>query len=53
MIRYDTATNQASADQLAARDWLLDYNHSDVKATLALRQWLHTKATTLPAVEDL
>ncbi len=48
MIRYDTATNQTSADQLAARDWLIDYNHSDVKATLALRQWLHTKPPPCP-----
>lgn len=53
MVRYDTAVDSSSPRCQAARDWLLDYNRSDVEATLALRQWLETWATLLPRVDEL
>jgi predicted RecB family nuclease len=36
MVRYD----DAAAGEESARRWLLDYNRSDVEATLALRDWM-------------
>ncbi len=53
MVRYDHAVDPFSPDRGDARDWLLDYNRSDVEATLALRQWLDTQATAVPRVEGL
>jgi predicted RecB family nuclease len=53
MVRYDTAVDPSSAGCQDARDWLLDYNRSDVQATLALRRWLETQATSVPRVDEL
>lgn len=53
MVRYDRAVDPSSAECRDARDWLLDYNRSDVEATLALRQWLDTQATSVPRVDEL
>ena len=53
MLRYDEATGQDIERALEARKWLLSYNCSDVRATLALRQWLDTRATNCPSVLEL
>ncbi len=51
-VRYDEAAG-ASQGALAARQWLLDYNRSDVEATLALRDWLDSAASGCPSVAEL
>ena len=55
MIRYDHAVNsgQPGAARAAARDWLLAYNRDDVRATLALREWLDQDATGCPPIAGL
>ncbi len=53
MIRYDIAVDPASPGSQPAQEWLLDYNRSDVEATLALRNWLDTKASWVPGVDEL
>ncbi len=52
MVRYDEAAG-SSPSAAAARQWLLDYNRSDVEATLALREWLDSAASGCPSAEDL
>ncbi len=47
MVRYDAA---AAGDE-RAQQWLLDYNRGDVRATLAVREWMD--AATVPGVEEL
>lgn len=53
MLRYDIATDTENPDSVAARQWLLDYNRSDVEATAALRDWLEHVASGSPSIEDL
>jgi predicted RecB family nuclease len=54
MIYYDEAVSAGDSGAAeAARDWLLAYNRSDVKATFALREWLDHAATTCPSAETL
>jgi predicted RecB family nuclease len=50
MIRYDAAVHEGD---LAAREWLLSYNRSDVQATRALREWLDRAASGYPSISDL
>jgi predicted RecB family nuclease len=53
MVRYVEATSDGDASvRAAAQDWILDYNEDDVRATAALREWLHQCATLLPSIED-
>jgi len=54
MLYYDKAVGADDPKAAeAARDWLIDYNRSDVEATAALREWLDTAATACPSVEIL
>jgi predicted RecB family nuclease len=53
MRRYDIATDEDSPDSAESRQWLLDYNRSDVEATVALREWLEQAATASPSIEEL
>jgi predicted RecB family nuclease len=50
LVKYDGAVERGDR---AARDWLLAYNEGDVRATLALREWLEALASGCPSVEDL
>jgi predicted RecB family nuclease len=47
MVRYDAA----AAGDAAAQRWLLDYNRGDVRATLALREWM--ASATVPGIQEL
>jgi predicted RecB family nuclease len=52
MVRYADATAGADAALRAeARQWILDYNEDDVRATAALREWLDFEASLLPPIE--
>ena len=53
MLRYDNATDEDGPDAAGSRQWLLDYNRSDVEATAALRDWLEQTATASPSIEGL
>jgi predicted RecB family nuclease len=51
MVAYDRAVDDAdSAAQAEARDWILEYNEDDVRATAALREWLNGAANELPSI---
>ena len=52
IVRYGEATAGADATVHAeARQWILDYNEDDVRATAALREWLDHDAGLLPSIE--
>lgn len=54
MLQYDEAVGAPSdAERQAAQNWLLTYNRGDVEATFALREWLDTRAGSLPSIETL
>ena len=54
MVKYDQAVDDdAEADGVGranARQWILDYNEDDVRATAALRGWLDGPASGLPSI---
>ena len=51
MVAYDRAVDDADpAAQAEAREWLLEYNADDVRATAALREWLDGPAGHLPSI---
>ncbi len=53
MVRYVEATSGSDPSlRGAARQWILDYNEDDVRATAALREWLDRGAGLLPSIED-
>ncbi len=53
MVRYiETTTGEDAALRSEARQWILDYNEDDVRATAALREWLDHHASLLPSIED-
>ncbi len=53
MVRYIEATSAADESVLdQARQWILEYNEDDVRATAALREWLDKRASLLPLVDE-
>jgi predicted RecB family nuclease len=53
MIRYVEATSgEDDALRAKARQWILDYNEDDVRATAALRDWLDRSASSLPSIDE-
>ena len=53
MVKYDEAVDETdAAAQAEARQWILDYNEDDVRATAALRDWLDGPAKGLPSIAD-
>jgi predicted RecB family nuclease len=54
MVRYAEAVSDPNVTiRVEARRWLLEYNEDDVRATVALREWLDVDARPLPSVETL
>jgi predicted RecB family nuclease len=54
MVLYETAAGDTDHEKkLNARKWLLDYNRGDVEATLALREWMDQRASTIPSIETV
>ena len=53
MVKYDQAIDEERdpAGRAAAREWILEYNEDDVRATAALREWLDRPAGDLPSIE--
>jgi predicted RecB family nuclease len=53
MVQYDVAVDDADpAAAAAARDWILEYNEDDVRATAALREWLDGPGRDLPSIAE-
>ena len=51
MVRYGEAVESSDPIlQGSARQWILDYNEDDVRATAALRAWLDGAARMLPSI---
>lgn len=54
MLWHDRAVSDADAESRQVfRRRILAYNRNDVEATLALREWLETEGSSLPAIADL
>ena len=54
MVNHDVAVDDTDpAGQAEARQWILEYNQDDVRATAPLREWLDTAAGELPSIADL
>jgi predicted RecB family nuclease len=52
MVRYLEATADGEPSlRSAARQWILEYNEDDVRATAELREWLDRHASILPSIE--
>jgi predicted RecB family nuclease len=52
MVSYIEATSGEDAVRAEARQWILDYNEDDVRATAALRDWLDRSASSLPSIDE-
>jgi predicted RecB family nuclease len=53
MVRYLEATSDEDETvRDRARQWILDYNEDDVRATAALREWLDQRASLLPSIDE-
>jgi len=53
MVRYVEATSAADESlRDRARQWVLEYNEDDVRATAALREWLDQRAGLLLSIEE-
>jgi predicted RecB family nuclease len=52
MVKYEQAIDEAAdgGARAAAQEWILEYNEDDVRATAALRNWLHGPAQRLPSI---
>jgi predicted RecB family nuclease len=54
MLYYDAAARGSGATERdAARSWLLSYNEGDVRATLAIRDWLDERGQSIMPIESL
>jgi len=54
MVMHDEAVGAATQpERTAARNWLLNYNEGDVRATFALREWMERKSKAIPAIADI
>lgn len=53
IVKYETAIDDEAGEvsRAEARQWILDYNEDDVRATAALREWLDGVAGDLPSIE--
>jgi len=52
MVRYlEAIADEDPSLRSEARQWILDYNEDDVRATAALREWLDQDANLLPSIE--
>ncbi len=53
MVRYlEAVAEEDPSLRSEARQWILDYNEDDVRATATLREWLDQDANLLPSIED-
>jgi predicted RecB family nuclease len=52
MVWYEVASRDESADALASRQRILEYNEDDCRATKALRDWLNGPAKSLAHRDD-
>jgi predicted RecB family nuclease len=53
MVRYlEAVAEEDPSLRSDARQWILDYNEDDVRATATLREWLDQDADLLPSIED-
>jgi len=53
IVRYIEATSAADESvREEARQWILEYNEDDVRATAALREWLDQRASLLPSIDE-
>jgi predicted RecB family nuclease len=54
MVMHDLAVAGASElEREAARTWLLRYNDGDVRATLALREWIDRESGAIPPIDGV
>jgi predicted RecB family nuclease len=53
MVQYGLAISDVDdAERAQARQWILEYNEDDVRATAALRDWLDSAAGSFPSITD-
>jgi len=53
MVSYiEAISDPDEAVRAGARQWILDYNEDDVRATAALREWLDQRASLLPSIDE-
>ncbi len=52
MVKYEQAIDEAAdgAARATAQEWIFEYNEDDVRATAALRDWLHGPAQRLLSI---
>ncbi len=52
MVRFlEAVAEEDPTLRSEARQWILDYNEDDVRATATLREWLDSDASFLPSIE--
>ena len=54
MLRYEEAVGASTREERErATDWLISYNRGDVRATLAIREWMVADGEHIPPIESL